>query len=196
LYNELYKAWKSEKSSEKTQPLASDFYQKVQTYLSGLEQDSASLEAHTLQGRLTLKEKEIVSRLLQELKETRLQKLVNITKQHGTVDATDLTEEERNLVKGIDDSLQAFEHGRSEPAGTTNTASEERIELSVVRFLQDIPEIVGTDLKIYGPYKKEDVASLPNQNAHALVKQGAAKEIEVRNFHKTAKKDDANRHQQ
>jgi len=98
LYNELYKAWKSEKSSQKTQPLASDFYQKVQTYLSGLEQDSVSLEAHTLQGRLTLKEKEVVTRLLQELKETRLQKLVNITKQHGTVDATDLTEEERNLV--------------------------------------------------------------------------------------------------
>jgi len=177
LYNELYKAWKSEKSSEKTQPLESDFYQKVQTYLSGLEKDSASLEAHTLQGRLTLKEKEVVSRLLRELKEARLQKLVNITKAHGAVDATDLTEEERNLVKGIDESLQAFEHGKS---GTSNTTSEERIELSVVRFLQDIPEIVGTDLKIYGPYKKEDVASLPDQNARALVKQGAAKEIEVK----------------
>jgi DNA replication factor GINS len=186
LYNELYKAWKSEKTSEKTQPLASDFYQRAQTYLSGLEQDSASLEAHTLQGRLALKEKEIVTRLLQELKETRLQKLVNITKHHGDMDATGLTEEERNLVKGIDDSLQAFEQGRNEPAGTANT--EEQIELSVVRFLQDIPEIVGTDLKIYGPYKKEDVGSLPNQNAQALVKQGAAKEIEVRNFHKTAKK--------
>jgi len=60
--------------------------------------------------------------------------------------------------------------------------------LSVVRFLQDIPEIVGTDLKIYGPFKKEDVGSLPNQNAYALVKQGAAKEIEVRNFQKTAQK--------
>ena len=186
MYNELYKAWKSEKTSEKTQPLASDFYQRAQTYLSGLEQDSASLEAHTLQGRLALKEKEIVTRLLQELKETRLQKLVNITKHHGDMDATGLTEEERNLVKGIDDSLQAFEQGRNEPTGTANT--EEQIELSVVRFLQDIPEIVGTDLKIYGPYKKEDVGSLPNQNAQALVKQGAAKEIEVRNFHKTAKK--------
>lgn len=188
MYNELYRAWKSEKTSEKTQPLASDFYQRVQTYLSGLEQDSASLEAHTLQGRLALKEKEVVTRLLQELKETRLQKLVNITKHHGDMDATGLTEEERNLVKGIDDSLQAFEQGRNEPASTANTTPEERIELSVVRFLQDIPEIVGTDLKIYGPYKKEDVGSLPNQNAQALVKQGAAKEIEVRNFHKTAKK--------
>ena len=188
MYNELYKAWKSEKSSEKTQPLPSDFYQRVQTYLSGLEEDSASLEAHGLQGRLALKEKEVVTRLLQELKETRLQKLVNVTKHHGNVDATGLTEEEQSLVKGIYDSLQAFEQGRNEPAGTATATPEERIELSVVRFLQDIPEIVGTDLKIYGPFKKEDVGSLPNQNAYALVKQGAAKEIEVRNFQKTAQK--------
>jgi len=196
VYNELYKAWKSEKSSEKAQPLAGDFYRRVQAYLNGLEQDSASLEAHTLQGRLTLKEKEVVTRLLRELKEARLQKLVSITKRQGDMDATCLTDEEKTLVKGIEDSMKAFGQGRNEPARTGDAASEEPIELSVVRFLQDIPEIVGTDLKIYGPYKKEDVGSLPNQNARALVMQGAAKEIEVRNFHKTAKEDDANRHQQ
>jgi DNA replication factor GINS len=49
-----------------------------------------------------------------------------------------------------------------------------------VRFLQDIPEIVGTDLKIYGPYKKEDVGSLPMQNAQALIKQAAARSVEVK----------------
>ena len=154
------------------------------------------MEAHTLQGRLTLKEKEAVTRLLRELKEARLQKLVSITKRQGDMDATCLTDEEKTLVKGIEDSMKAFGQGRSEPARTGDVASEEPIELSVVRFLQDIPEIVGTDLKIYGPYKKEDVGSLPNQNARALVMQGAAKEIEVRNFHKTAKEDGANRHQQ
>ncbi len=154
------------------------------------------MEAHTLQGRLTLKEKEVVTRLLRELKEARLQKLVSITKRQGDMDAAGLTDEEKTLVKGIEDSMKAFGQGRNEPARTGDVAPEEPIELSVVRFLQDIPEIVGTDLKIYGPYKKEDVGSLPNQNARALVMQGAAKEIEVKNFHKTAKKDDANRHQQ
>lgn len=54
------------------------------------------------------------------------------------------------------------------------------MELSVVRFLDNVPEIVGVDLKIYGPYKKEDVGSLPNQNARALIKQGLAKEIDVK----------------
>jgi DNA replication initiation complex subunit (GINS family) len=35
------------------------------------------------------------------------------------------------------------------------------------------------DLKIYGPYKKEDIGSLPKQNAQALIKQGAAKSIDI-----------------
>jgi DNA replication factor GINS len=52
--------------------------------------------------------------------------------------------------------------------------------LTTVRFLQDIPEIVGVDLEIYGPFKKEDVASLPLSNAQALEKQGAVKAIEVK----------------
>ena len=196
MYNELYKAWKSEKNSEKAQPLAGDFYRRVQAYLNGLEQDSAALEPHTIQGRLALKEREIVTRLLRELKEARLQKLVSVAKRHGDMDTTGLTDEEKTLVKGIEDSMKAFGQEKQEPVRTEDATSEETTELSVVRFLQDIPEIVGTDLKIYGPYKKEDVGSLPDQNARALVKQGAAKEIEVRNFPKTAKKNDANRHQQ
>src|SRR5208282_2353735 len=37
-----------------------------------------------------------------------------------------------------------------------------------------------TDLTIYGPFKKEDVASVPSTNATALIDQGAAKVIEFK----------------
>jgi len=50
-------------------------------------------------------------------------------------------------------------------------------ELVLVRFLQDVPPIVGVDLKTYGPFRKEDVANLPKENAEALIKQGLAKAI-------------------
>jgi len=59
----------------------------------------------------------------------------------------------------------------------------------VVRFLQDIPEIVGTDLRIYGPYKKEDVGSLPTRNAQALIKQGAAKPIDISGLSQISEKE-------
>jgi DNA replication factor GINS len=177
LYNDLYKAWKSEITSQETQPLSDGFYQRAEAYLSGIEQEDASIDEHTPKGRLLLKEKEVVKRLLRELKEARLQKLLTVARNGEAVNDANLTEEERTLVKNFNESLQAFSQARVE---LNPPAAEEAVELSVVRFLQDIPEIVGTDLRIYGPYKKEDVASLPNQNAVALVKQGAAKEIEVR----------------
>jgi DNA replication factor GINS len=196
LYNDLYKAWKSEKTSQEPQPLPNDFYRKTDAYLNGLEKENESIDDHTAKGRLTLKEKEVATRLLRELKETRLRKLLALARSGEPISDANLTDEERKLLKEFDESLQAFNQALRVETETAATAPKERAELSVVRFLQDIPEIVGTDLKIYGPYKKEDVGSLPNQNAKALVKQGVAKEIEVKGIPKLAKKWDAQRQQQ
>jgi len=91
-----------------------------------------------------------------------------------------LTSEERTFMRNLSDSLATFRKSEIRIEETSRAAMH--AELMVVRFLQDIPEIVGTDLRIYGPYKKEDVGSLPGENAHALIKQGAAKPIEVKGF--------------
>ncbi len=177
MYNELYKAWKSEITSEETQPLPDDFYQRAEAYLHATEQETEPPDEHTAKGRLLLKEKEMVTRLLRELKGARLRKLLALAQTGKPINDANLTQEERELAKNFDKSLQTFNHSKPTPKASQ---AEEPVELSVLRFLQDIPEIVGTDLRIYGPYKKEDVGSLPKQNAVALVKQGAAKEVEVR----------------
>lgn len=179
MYNQLYKAWKSEKTSETPQPLPSDFYQSAAGYLKGLEEASSSSDTHTIQGRLLVKEQEMAKRLLNELKETRLQKIINAARDGHVINPADLTEEEKTLIDGISESLASYKEQRREKIEHVSQP-EARTELTVVRFLQEIPEIVGVDLKIYGPYKKEDVGSLPRQNAQALIKQGAAKPIEVR----------------
>ena len=186
MYNDLYKAWKAEISTLEPQSLSSDFYQRMESYLGGLEQETTSIDEHTVKGRLALREKEIVTRLLHELKQARTRKLLLLAQTGEAIDDANLTEEERGFVKEFDKSLQILSQSKIETKPLEN--EEETIELSVVRFLQDIPEIVGTDLKMYGPYKKEDIGSLPAQNAQALVKQGAAREIEVRGISKPGKK--------
>jgi len=50
----------------------------------------------------------------------------------------------------------------------------------MLRFIKEIPVIVGADLKTYGPFQIEDVAALPIENARVLVRQGVATEIEIR----------------
>lgn len=64
------------------------------------------------------------------------------------------------------------------PAIKTETpiASNRRV---FVRFLKPVPSIIGADMKSYGPFLVEDVASVPELNAKILVKQGLAKLIEL-----------------
>jgi DNA replication initiation complex subunit (GINS family) len=38
---------------------------------------------------------------------------------------------------------------------------------------------MGVDMKTYGPFKAEDVASLPAQNADNLIRKGIAKLVET-----------------
>lgn len=178
MYNELYKAWKSEKTSPSLEPLPLDFYQRVESYLNVLRSDSTSSDAHTIQGRLIIREEEVASRLVIELRGTRLHKIFDNAKNGIPTDENGLAEEEQEVAKIINRSRKASEEPRTQRHSVSPANTQ--IELAIVRFLQDIPEIVGTDLKIYGPYKKEDVGSLPMQNAQALIKQAAARSVEVK----------------
>jgi DNA replication factor GINS len=45
-----------------------------------------------------------------------------------------------------------------------------------VRFLRDFDQFVGSDFTRYGPFKAEDIATIPNENAQALI----AKNISVK----------------
>lgn len=49
-----------------------------------------------------------------------------------------------------------------------------KIELVKIRVLEDLPAIVGADLKTYGPFKKREVYEIPKENAEDLVKKGVA----------------------
>ena len=48
-----------------------------------------------------------------------------------------------------------------------------------VRFLQDVDEIVGADLERYGPFKTEDIATIPYENAQALIAKNAATKVRL-----------------
>lgn len=180
MYLDLYRAWKNEKTSPVPQPLPQDFFRRTENYLRGLEGDQSS-DSRTLQGQLNQREREVAIRLFQELKESRIRKLVTAARDRSEINIAVLAEDEKSLMKSLNDSLTATHASKTNKLDSAPVETD-RITMSIVRFLQDIPEIVGTDLKIYGPYKKEDVGSIPSENAEALMKQGAARMIEVKNM--------------
>jgi len=80
---------------------------------------------------------------------------------------------EKKFLKAVMELLANMEREEvKEREEVEEAPKEERV---VVRFLKDVPSFIGVDLKTYGPFKSEDVALIPVQNAEALARRGLVK---------------------
>ena len=43
--------------------------------------------------------------------------------------------------------------------------------------MQAIPQFVGDDLEVYGPFESEDISNLPTRVAEVLIKNNRAEEL-------------------
>ncbi len=84
----------------------------------------------------------------------------------------DSQEERKERLEMI---VSASTSGRSE--FLASLAYGHRSRRIVVRFLKDVDEIVGADLDRYGPFEAESVATIPYENALALISQDAAARV-------------------
>ena len=136
-----------------------------------------------------------VNRIVRELLMTRYRKLARTIGETQKIPSDLLTSEEVKICEGFLPFAAAYQElirnmmaGQTltiKQAGVTELAEsvEEGIKHDsvrvVLRFLKAIPAIIGADMKTYGPFAAEDVASVPAENAKILVKQGFAAAIEV-----------------
>lgn len=58
-----------------------------------------------------------------------------------------------------------------------NTDADNSAELKLLRIIENVPQFVGTDLEVYGPFMPEDVANIPSDVANLLVETGSAEEM-------------------
>ncbi len=56
-------------------------------------------------------------------------------------------------------------------------AQNHKTKKVVIRFLNEVDEIVGADLEKYGPFKTEDIATIPYENAQALIAKNIATKV-------------------
>jgi DNA replication factor GINS len=182
MYDQLFEAWKKEKENAEIQPLSKGFYADLAGYVRKIREEKRMLDERTVRGRLLQQEEERVKRLVEELVQTRHDKMFDTVSKGESLSTTALAKEEESLYRDASaqtDSFQSFMKnlllGRLPQETKTNTPG-----LMIVRILQEIPEIVGADMKTYGPFKPEDIASLPKENAKTLIKQGIAAEVETR----------------
>ena len=203
MYDELYQAWKAEnENKQEIQPLSKDFFIRLAQYFKRLKEESRMLDDKTVRARLLQEESKNVRILSEELIRLRYKKALEKTKVGEPMQTDSLATEEEKLFKDMGNSAETLSNflrnvlsGIASDVKTSNVEEKAPTEVkvapsdietssagrrkSVLRFLQPVPGIIGTDMKPYGPFKPEDVASVPVENAKVLVKQGLAAEVEV-----------------
>jgi DNA replication factor GINS len=195
MYNELYASWRREIEDASLGGLPPDFYSRLADYLRRLNEENKILDKKSIKVNLLEHESQNVNRMLKELLRTRYKKLVRTITQSQEMPLDLLTLEEAEMCKSFvafSDAYQKFaknlmqgqaakidarvENIKVDDAKMEAQASHKRVAL---RFIKNIPTIIGADMKTYGPFVAEDVASIPVENAKMLVKQGLAVSVEV-----------------
>jgi len=182
MYNTVYDAWRKERENSELQPLAKDFYAVLAGYVKRIREETRMLDEKTAKARLIKRELHNVRRLVRALVQLRLEKIFKATIESETVSVEVLTTEEEKLCAemlplagSFQEFLKGILHGRTSKVDVARAKSKRVL----VRFLKDTPAIIGADMKAYGPFKSEDVGTVPAENADVLIKQGLAAKVEI-----------------
>ena len=121
---------------------------------------------------------EMVTELTSLLIHIRLEKISN----SDDFDISYLLDEEKFILDSLDEQnertemiLSATINGKSK--FLESLAENHKIKKVVIRFLDNVDEIVGADLEKYGPFKAEDIATIPYENAQALIAKNIATKV-------------------
>jgi DNA replication factor GINS len=181
MYSQLYEVWKQELGDPELVKLPPDFYAGIIECVKKLKEESRMLDKRTVKANILSKETKNMKRMVQELVWARYRKIVNKAAKGEEVPSEALTAEEKQIYGKISPMAETVANFASEilhghEPRTTYGPSHRRI---TTRLLKDVPAIVGADMKTYGPFKTEDIASLPVENARILIKQNMAEKVEI-----------------
>jgi DNA replication factor GINS len=179
----LLEAWRRERYKPELQHLPRDFFSEMSEFASLLREQTRMLDRGTMRSRIALKERENAERMLGELSQLRIKKIILSELSSTPIVATFLTKDEKRLQADLRDLLS----DNNERLKRILIGSAIQVEkrppaknnLKMIRFLRAVPAIIGIDMKTYGPFKPEDLASMPIENAENLIRRGIAKEVEI-----------------
>ena len=167
-----------EGQSQDISSLPADFYSKIASYSQRLKRSKTSGGSDAVQ-RLIVAQIGLIESMSRELLETRARKARNMKAY------ANLLPEERYAFspweryrKRVQEMVAALSDGQ--PSYVENARRVETTRVVVVKFTRHVDELVGLDLRRYGPFEAEDVASVPAASAEVLISGEAAVELSPR----------------
>jgi len=138
------------------------------------------LDKKTTKAKLLDSEFENVKIIVGELLQRRYKKFLEKALARETVARDALTEEEKKLYGEVLPLAEAYGAFSKDilRGHLSNVEKDAKQTMMVLRFVQEIPALVGSDMKTYGPFAPEDIATLPPANARIFIKKGVAVEVD------------------
>ena len=154
--------------------LEPNFYQNLSNYIGNLRKQEFDGIESKIKDAIIVMAVELTSLLVH----IRLDKIFN-SQNSGTGDLLDeekfILDSQEEQGERIEMILSATVNGKAK--FLESLAQNHKTKKIVVRFLKDVDEIVGADLEKYGPFKTEDIATVPYENAQALIAKNAAAKV-------------------
>ncbi|MDI1494919.1 MAG: hypothetical protein K8823_225 [Cenarchaeum symbiont of Oopsacas minuta] len=152
--------------NEFIQELPHGYYQSISSILGTMVREKYG----GIEEGISIRLYAIASELATLLLHLRLEKITTDPK----ITRTNLLDEEKFILDSNTDMndrknmiLTGILHGNSKLLESISIAQKTKPIL--VRFLQDAEQIIGVDMAKYGPFKAEDIASIPYDNAQAFI---------------------------
>ncbi|NWF94879.1 MAG: hypothetical protein HXY34_01920 [Candidatus Thorarchaeota archaeon] len=183
-YDDILRAWENEVREPDLQSLEDLRLGKMVQYLSKVRLMLTEVPAEDrLQADLLVSEIRNLDYMLRDLMVLRREKIVRAAlAQRRPLGTMTLAEEDlyNRLSRGLAEHAEFLKdllegHMPQRPSDAAGSDDTEKIEYVVVRFLRPISTpFMGLDERTYGPFKKEDIASLPRENVQAWLRDGTA----------------------
>ena len=175
--NFLHSIVLQEHENNSIQKIDSTLYNSISKLIGNLK----SQEYDGLEAKIKTSLIDMLTELTSSLLKTRLEKAILNNADHSA-----LLDEEKYILNSQEEMIERKEiilsgilNGKSKLL--ESITQNNKTKLIAVRFLEEVEELSGADAKKYGPFKPEDVATLPYEDAQNLITNNSAVKIHWEN---------------
>ncbi|MHA1917113.1 MAG: DNA replication complex subunit Gins51 [Candidatus Ranarchaeia archaeon] len=193
MYQKIYKIWEKENGNLENVKVPASFWEDVREYIKQLKLIIENSEKKDLQSSISHKELQNTKFMLKEINRLRRKKIVKSVSER-VIDEKNLSEIEVQILKNSSEEFQKFdlflddllkgiefvyieEEKSIEKSASKANEKSEKPQYLFVRFKTDLQSVIGVDSKIYGPFKAEDMVTLPFENAKSLIERDVVQEV-------------------
>ena len=171
----LYQVTLREVTNNDLQEIDPDFYTYISNFigkLRGENYDGAESKINNnLIGLITELATLVLRIRIEKIKDSsvNIKKLLDIEK--FILTSEDKTKESEEMI------LSGILNGKSKLL--ESIAQKTKMQLVSVRILKEVEQMMGSDSENYGPFKPEDIATIPLENAQTLITKNLAVKIHI-----------------